>query len=177
MNFLSSFEDQFYDFFKKLITAINEHVARKDYAIVTKRSKKNKKKDLKKIWFICDKDRKDRNENHESRKTDIRKTDCQFEIVAVFDDELNSWTYTIKNANHNHSSILSEAHSVHRRAVLTEEMKTIIEAHFKINIAAKNILSAIRLNADDENSLFKARNVYNQRQQLRQKAMNSDIAI
>ena len=48
MNFLSSFKNQIYDFFNNLITALNEHVVRKNYSIVMKKSKKNKKRDFKK---------------------------------------------------------------------------------------------------------------------------------
>ena len=119
----------------------------------------------------------DRNQEHERRQSSSRKIDCSFEMIAVLDTELNSWTYKIKSSEHNYNFILTSAHSVHRRTVMIEKMKSIIQTQCKINTDIKNILSAIRLNIDSENSLFKTRDVYNQRQSMRQKAMSSDTSI
>ena len=60
---------------------------------------------------------------------------------------------------------------------MIEEMKSIIETQIKINTNIRNILSEIRLNLNSENSLINVRDIYNQRQNMRQKAMNFDTSI
>ena len=69
------------------------------------------------------------------------------------------------------------AYSVHDSAVIIKKMKSIIETQIKINTNIRNILSKIRLNSDFENSLINARDIYNQRQNMRQKTMNFDTSI
>ena len=175
MNFLSSSNNQFYNSLDELIAAINIHAAKQDYAMIIKRTKKNKKNLIRKTWIICDKSRKARDKKHEKRQKSSRKTECSFEIVAVLNE--NFWTYEIKHSKHNHDFIIASVHSVHRRAVMIENMKSIIETQIKINTNIRNILSEIRLNSDSENSLINARDIYNQRQNMRQKAMNFDTSI
>ena len=177
MDLLPPPENQSYESLSDLVSAINAHAAAQGYAVVIKRSKKSKKGLVRKAWLICDKSRRERNQGHGRRQTSSRKTDCPFEVVAVLDTEIDSWTYEVKISEHNHDSILAGAHPVHRRAAMTEEVKSIIQTQCKINADTKNILSAVRLNTDPENPFFKARDVYNQRQSMRQKAMGSDTPI
>ena len=74
--------------------------------MIIRELKKVKKISLKKIWIVCDKNKKEKYEKYEKRQTSSRKTNCSFEIVIVFNTKKDFWTYEIKISNHNHDFIL-----------------------------------------------------------------------
>lgn len=126
MNLLLFFIDQSYESLSDLISTINARVTTQDYAEMIKRIKKNIKDFVKKTWIICDKSRRERNEKYKKRQTSSRKTDWSFEIVVVLNTNRDFWTYKITISDHNHDFILTNAHSVHRKAVMIKKIKSII---------------------------------------------------
>lgn len=162
--------------FEELRLAVNAHAASQGYAIVTKRSKKNKRGVLRKVWMFCDKSRVFKSEGHGRRETSSRSTECPFELIASSVDDSN-WSFEVTHAEHNHSATLSGAHPVHRKIAMTTEVQKTIQTQTLVNAAPKSILSAIRLNADDENPLITSRDVYNQRHEIRAKALGSNTAV
>jgi hypothetical protein len=87
------------------------------------------------------------------------------------------------NSEHNHDSIIVDAHSVHRRRVLIEEIKSEITRQLTMQIASEKMLSSLRISDSAtsidlnhfENfvivSLLKARDIYNVKTQMRRDAL------
>ena len=101
---LKSSSEEWYIFSNAIKNVINAFVFNKNYAIVTRRSKTNKKKKIKKIWIECDKETKCKIINIDQRNTVSRRTECSFICIAqlhndVSDDVLNDhWYFTIINS-------------------------------------------------------------------------------
>jgi hypothetical protein len=70
----------------------------------------------------------------------------------------------IKTLAHNHSSTLQELHlSLRKLFVLTLEMREQIVIQIAIETSSLQILINLRVNENEDNSLFKTRDIYNQR--------------
>jgi hypothetical protein len=89
MSLLSSNLFDFYLTLDDLITAINEFVDSQEYVVVKKRIKINKKKELRKAIFRCDKSEKHKYERFEKRETFSRRCECSFEVIAILKAESN----------------------------------------------------------------------------------------
>ena len=136
-------DDRFYSSRKIFITAVNQHAADQGYAVITKRSKKTKDGEVRKIWLSCDKGSKYISKGYGKRLSSTRLTECPFELIAHRNPETSQWNLTIKNSEHNHPATLAGAHTVHRKAARTEEIQNTIAVQTRINSSAKQILSAI----------------------------------
>ncbi len=114
-------DEQTFETLKNLILQVNVHVDSRGYAIVLLRTKKNVKKEIKKTWFICDRERKT-SQLSESEKRHIisRHIKCFFSAIDKLINDY--WLLKIINSHHNHASSFVKAHSVHRKVVSNEEV-------------------------------------------------------
>ena len=148
--------------FEDLFAAVNQHAAGERYAAVTKRSKKNKKKELRKIWLRCDHGGEFKPKGFGKREKPSRRNGCPFEMTAALDSGLETWSISIKNPDHNHPPTIAGAHPTHRKTAMTAEIKQTILHQIKIHSTAKQILSSLRLNGNSNNPLLKPKDIYNQ---------------
>lgn len=81
--------------------------------------------------------------------------------------------FQIKDSVYNHCFILSEFHSALRKLILINQIKSDIVNQSRARITLKQILTALRLNTDSNNSMFKAINIYNVKTALRRNALKS----
>ncbi len=189
---LALFEDeQFFESLKNLILKINEHAESRDYAIVMSRIKKFKLSIRRKTWLVCDRDRKS-NESRDQNRRHIasRRIQCSFFVVVIREENSDAWFLKIVNERHNHSAILVDAHSAHRKIVMNEKMKSEIFKTLTVQIRLSQIISALRVldsvtdvnienseNLRIVNSLFKSRDIYNVKTQLRRETLESLTSI
>jgi hypothetical protein len=106
------------------------------------------------------------------------------------DDDDDSWSLKIIKSEHNHVSIIVDAHSVHRRNVLTDEIKSEISRQLTVQVISKKMISSLRIqdssvsqnsNDNSENliivSLLKARDIYNVKTQMRREIFEFVISM
>ena len=167
MNLLPPLEGSTYNSLETLISSVNEHAASQGYAITTKRSKKDKKGGIRKVWMQCDQEGKFKRRRIGKRETATRRNECPFALTAQRDLETEEWDFVVTDSHHNHPPTLAGSHPTHRKIAMTEEVKKTIGIQSRINSSAKQTLSAIRLDADEENPFIKARDVWNQRAAFR----------
>ena len=144
------FENSTYNFLKTFISSVNEHAASQEYAITIKRSKKNQKNEIRKMWMQCDQ------KNFEKRKINKRESanrrnECFFTFIVQRNFEIEKWNFVMTNFHQNHFFILAGFHFTHREIAMIEKIKKIIEIQIRINFFAKQILFVIRLNVDGKN--------------------------
>jgi hypothetical protein len=72
-----------YSTLDELIVAINQHASKQEYAVIKKRTKKNKKEILKKAMLRCDKDEIAKSQEFDKRKTSTRLCECSFETIIT----------------------------------------------------------------------------------------------
>jgi hypothetical protein len=77
----------------------------------------------------------------------------------------------IRDDQHNHSVILRDSHSMHQRIVMTSDVKKQIVIQSRIDTRLQVILNHLRLDVDEDDSLVKTQNVYNQRILIRHEAL------
>jgi hypothetical protein len=87
MKLLSSDIVEFFSAFNDFMTAINEFASDQKYAIVKKRIKINKKEVLRKAILKCDKERNDKLQEFERRKTFNQSCECSFEAIIILQFE------------------------------------------------------------------------------------------
>lgn len=163
--------NQVYASFQELLKAVNTHAANKGYAVIIKRSKKSRKQELRKVWLKCDKSGQCKVRGFGICQSSSRKEDCPFESIANKSSELETWTIDIKCSDHNYPPILVGAHPTHRRAAMTTDIKTQIVTQSQVNTSALQILSSLCLGMDEENPIYKAKDIYNQRTYQRRKEL------
>lgn len=97
------------------------------------------------------------------RQRSTMKDECHCEVINTRHSEQNTWTIKIKCGDHNHPPTLIGAHATHRRAAMTDDIKLKIVTQTQVDASARQILSSIRLGTDEENPLYKAKDIYHQR--------------
>ena len=83
----------------------------------------------------------------------------------------------MKNSSHNHSSTFFESHSALRKTASNEKIINSIQRQFKANIASAQILSILRFDKKEENSMFKSQNIYNAKMKIRRKKFDALISV
>ena len=162
-----------------LIKSVNEHAGPQGYAVTKKRSKKFKKGVTMKVLLCCDRVDVAKAKGLEHRfHTFSRRNECPFEAIAKLNGneedltaENDCWHLFVKCLEHNHSATLLEAHSVHRKATMTSEIIREIEKKIRKNSVAVFILTELRLDLDEENSIFKSQNIWNARAQIKAQSL------
>ena len=109
------------------------------------------------------------------RRSASRVTECSFECIAklVGDSDIEDWQLIVTNPTHNHESILSVAHSIHRRNAMTDEVLKEVAKGVKQGDKTSKILGGLRMDHDEENPQFKARDIYNARAFIRLEELGS----
>ena len=152
----------------------NDYAPAQGYAVVTARTKNSKKGDKRKAWIRCDRGGKTSGPTGFDRRqhTAFRLIDCPFLLILKL--ELGfGWALTLENTTHNHAYTLTGSHSVHRKAALTQKMLDIIYNQMRTQTTFGQILSHLRLDTDEELSLFIRQDIYNVKAHLRRQVLNS----
>jgi hypothetical protein len=79
----------------------------------------------------------------------------------------------MKNSTHNHSLTLQGSHSALRKLALTSEVKQQIATQTKTKASSQQILHTLRAIENEEDLIFKIKNIYNQRQSMRYEALSN----
>ena len=86
-----------------LISLIQEHALKNGYAVITKRSNKDKRGEKDKIWLRCSCSGKIREVTGQKRKHGTSRLNaCPFECILKLDKKKDTWSLRIKEASHNH---------------------------------------------------------------------------
>ena len=160
-----------YNIYQDLYIAVNIYTSKKAYAITTKRSKKNKKGELQKIWMQCDKGGIFMAKEFGKRETTTRKDECSFTIIATQDNKIGSWSLAIADATHNHPPTHLGAHPIHWQLARIDKVKELIVSQTRIGASSKQVIAAIQIDTDEENPLVKPKDVYNERAAQRRKQL------
>lgn len=178
-------DGQSFESLEDLTLQVNKHAAERGYAVVLGRTKKSKLKVTRKAWLICDRGGRLREpQGQERRHTSSRAIKCPFSLIAKrLDDNTGPWLLEVANPEHNHESTLAGAHPVHRKNALNEGYKAEISRALTVQTSSSQILSNLRLPdpvtgvTDDYedpqpiNPLFKRRDIYNIKAQMRREAL------
>ena len=83
------------------------------------------------------------------------------------------------NNTHNHEITLRDAHLVFRKMTMTHEIKQNIAHQSKTQITSTTILISLRLNDNNnsKDSIFKSKNIYNERASIKRRALSSLTSI
>lgn len=139
------------------------------YVLVKKRTRKDRHGNLKNMTLRCDRGGVYINslgltEETQQRYRNTRLIDCPFELYATRRNDL--WYLEVRNANHNHeSSENMSGHPIARH--LTESQLETVTAMTVAGSRPQEIISTLRQN--DASTLVINRDIYNTREQLRQK--------
>jgi hypothetical protein len=166
MKLLSSDLSDSYSTLDALVLAVNVFADSQEYALVKKRIKINKKRIIRKVIFRCDKREDSKSQEFEKRNTSSRSCLCLFEIINTF--QTQKWMLRVKTSSHNHSLTLQESHSTLRKLfILTSKIRQQIAIQTETKTSLEQILINLRVNKNKDDSLFKTRDIYNQRQFMR----------
>ncbi len=97
---------------------------------------------------------------------------CSFNVINKWNKKNDWYLEVIWNKNHNHTSTLVSAHSALWRLVMTKKIRESISSLSKVEIRSTQILTHLRLNANQKNSFFTRHNVYNVKNQQRRQALD-----
>lgn len=163
-----------YDSLEDLIKFVNTHASTQGYAVITARSKLSKKGIKRKVHLRCDRGGKSSGPLGRKRQhAGTRMTQCPFSIIAKLDPISQRWGFVVHIAHHNHEPTKASSHPALRKLAYTDEVKSDISRQVQVQTAPGKILSSLRLNADadEETSLFKARDLYNLKAKMRREAL------
>ena len=163
-----------YDDAKLLIQGINKHAGPEGYAVVTARSKKSKKGVDRLVYLRCDRGGKaSLNSAGFGRRlhSGTRLIECPFSAVGKRNKEGGWYLEAIRNGGHNHTPTLASAHPVLRRLAMTEEVRESITSLTKAGVKSTQVLTHLRLDANQENLLFMRHDIYNAKDHLRRQAL------
>lgn len=179
-------EGQTFDSLEDLVRVVNEHAGRQGYAVVLGRTKKSKLKVTRKAWLVCDRRKFIGPTGQDRRHTCSRRIECPFSCIGTRENESEIWSLEVVKGTHNHTATLAGAHPTLRKMTMTTEVKSEISRALTVQTAPSKILSSLRIfdpvsgiNFDNPenpytvNSLFKPRDIYNVKAQLRREALGS----
>ena len=159
---------QVFSTLEELILSVNTHAGSEGYAVVTARSKKSDLGIKRKVWLRCDRGGSNRIPRGRDRPhTNTRIIDCQFKVTAVRNRVDGTWLLEVINPFHNHEATIAGSHPTLRKMAMTEEIKNDISRQLTVQTAPSKILSTLRIDTDNNNPLFKPRDIYNIKAQLR----------
>jgi len=163
-----------YDDVKLLIEGLNKHAGPEGYAVVIARSKKSKKGVDRIVYIRCDRGGKaSLNSAGFGRRihSGTRLMECPFSAVGKRNKEDGWYLEVIRNGGHNNTPTLSSAHPALRRLAMTEEVRESISSLTKAGARPRQVLTHLRLGADQENPFFTRHDVYNVKNQQRRQAL------
>lgn len=155
-----------------LLSLVQDHAKDEGYAVVTKRSQRDKRGEKDKIWLRCSRGGKIREMTGQKRKHETsRHNDCPFECIMKLDKKENTWRLRIKNASHNHDSEKRVAHVAHRKAALTREIEDTIAEQTANRATPREIIHALHQGLE-EDPIWNSRDIYNARDKIRRQNLN-----
>ena len=160
---------------KLLIQGVNKHADSEVYAVVIARFKKFKKDIDRLVYLRCDRERKTslNSVGFERRlHSDTRLIKCSFSVVVKRNQKGRWYLEIIRNEDHNHTATLAVAHSALRKLVMIAEIRKSITSLIKVKVKSSQILTYLRLNANEDNSLFIRHNIYNAKTYLKRKTLD-----
>ncbi len=149
-----------------LIEAANSHARSQGYAIIKRRSKKNKKGELKKVYLECDQGGR----YHDQASRLGRTRDCSSRLIECLFSAMASckegqWYLDIRHSTHNHEgSLIPTTHPVHHQ--LSESVQQSIASLSTAGARPKTIVSSIWL--DDPYVAIWMWDIYNACAQIHQ---------
>ena len=154
-----------------LISLIQEHALKQGYAVITKRSNKDKRGEKHKIWLRYTRGGQIRETTGQKRKHGTsRLNNCPFECIIKLDKKEDIWHLRIKDASHNHDPGKRVAHSIHRAAVLTSQVEETIIAQSANRVTPADIMYGLNYGLE-EDPIWKTRDIYNAKFKFRQKML------
>ena len=90
---------------------------------------------------------------------------------------MNDWMLTVKIFFHNHTPTLSESHPALRKMTLNEEIIDVIKRQSRVNILPAKILSELRFDINEENSMFKPQNIYNAKTEIKRQMFETFTSV
>ncbi len=167
-----------YTFIEQLVKEVNKHAKKQGYSMTRKRSKRSKKGVLMKTWIRCDRGDDEDPKSYGHRITSSKRVDCPFECIAKLqfniqdENDLGDWILTIEHDDHNHLSTKPSASIVQRNiAMQNPTMLREIQKEFWKDSKASSVLKGLRMDEDDEDSIFKPRDIWNEFARLRAKTL------
>ena len=160
---------------KLLIEGLNKHAGPEGYAVVTARSKKSKKGVDRIVYIRCDRGGKaSLNLAGFGRRlhSGTRLMECPFSAVGKRNKEGGWYLEVIRNGGHNHTPTLASAHPALRRLAMTEKVQESISSLTKAEVRSTQVLTHLRLDADEENPFFTRHDIYNVKNQQRRQALD-----
>ena len=161
-------ENKVYSSLQELVNDVNTHAAPQGYAVVKARIKKGKDDTVQRAYIVRDKGGKDRpllTTDARKRRTQSRRTECPFSIVAKEDDI--DWTFTIRHGEHNHIPTGPSSYPAHRK--LKPEAIQAIADHILAGDKAGVIVNKLRIT--NSNQLMKNQDVYNAKAAIRRERL------
>lgn len=158
--------------FTLLISLIQAHAKEEGYAVVVKRSNKDKRQEKDKIWLHCTRGGKIRTTTGKKRKHGTsRRNNCPFELILKLDKWDDIWRLRIKEASHNHDSGKRVAHAVHRLAALTPQVEAqIIQWSADRTCTTATMLYNLNRN-HEEDPIWTKRDIQNAKYKIRQRML------
>ncbi len=157
---------------KLLIEGLNKHAGPESYAVVIARFKKSKKGVDRIVYIRCDREGKARLTGFGRRiHSGTRLMECPFSAVGKRNEDGDWYLEAIRNGSHNHTPTLASAHPALRRLAMTEEVRESISSLTKSGVRPTQVLTHLRLGANQENPFFTRHDVYNVKDQQRRQAL------
>ena len=164
MDLLPPQKNKVYSSLQELINDVNTHAAAQGYAVIKARTKKGKDDTVNKAYIRCDRGGKDTpllTIGERKRRTQSRRIECPFSIVAKEDDM--DWTFVIRNGEHNHIPTGPSSHPAHRK--LKPEIIQAIADQTLAGGSAGTIINKLRITNPDQP--IKSSDVYNAKAAIR----------
>ena len=150
-----------------LMSLIQEHALKEGYAVIKKRSNRDKRGETDKVWLRCTRGGKIRETTGQMRKhRTSRANDCPFECILKLDKKEDTWRLRIKEPSHNHDPGKRVAHATHRVAALTTQVEETIIAQSASRAKPADILYHLN-QGQEEDPIWKTRDIYNAKQKHR----------
>ncbi len=124
---------------------------------------------------MCDGSKAHVDDGRFARDTTLRKCDCSFDTVALTED--NAWVLQVRDVGYNHEPTLPGSHPTYRKAEMTQDVQQKISNLAQVSVSPKQTLSILRLDNNKENLLFKAQDVYNVGQKIREENLEKRLPV
>ena len=154
-----------------LISLIQAHALKEGYAVVKRRSNKDRTGETDKVWVRCTRGGKIRETSGQKRKhRTSRANECPFSCILKLDKRQKIWRMRIKETEHNHPSAKRVAHAVHRVAATTSEVEAMIITQSADRATPGDILHKLN-KGHEEDPIWKTRDIYNVKWNVRHRML------
>ena len=125
---------------------------------------------MNRAWIICDRGRKIRETSGQKRIYGTSRTNnCPFVCKAFLRD--SGWILEVLNGSHNYTPTLPVAHPSLRKLEMIHERREVIKERTRTRDTPAQIIQGFHLREDEDNSTFKARDIYNEKAAIRRECL------